>query len=144
MSVLSRFKNPKRPFWVWLISGFYLFSGMMNLSLLMLIHTENPGVSPQELAVLQKTAMAWTLGGLLPLANLAGAVMLFLLRKTAFYIFSAMLIAGVLNGLFQFVRLDWSLETISRQGLSHVLFGYAITLAVCLYTYRLKQQKILS
>lgn len=144
MPVLSRFKNPKRPYWVWLISGFYLFSGMMNLSMLMLIHTENPGLSPQELAVLQKTAMAWTLGGLLPLANLAGAVMLFLLRKTAFYIFSAMLIAGVLNSLFQFSRLDWSLETLSRQGLSHVLVGYAITLAVCLYTYRLKQQQVLS
>jgi len=137
-------KNAKRPYWVWIISGFYIFSGLMNLSMLLLIHTENPGFSPQELAVLQKTAMAWTLGGLLPLANLAGAVTLFLLRKIAFYIFSGMLIAGVLNGVLQLALLDWSLQSISQKGIIQVFFGYVITLAVCLYTYRLKQQKILS
>lgn len=41
----------------------------MNLSMLLMIHTENPGLTPEELADLQNTAMIWTLGGLLPLAN---------------------------------------------------------------------------
>lgn len=134
----------KRPFWVWIISGFYLFSGVMNLSMLLMIHTENPGLTPEALATLQKTAMAWTLGGLLPLANLAGAVFLFMLRKPAFYIFSAMLAAGLLNGIIQFARLDASLETLSRQGLTQALLGYTITLCVCIYTYRLKKQGTLT
>lgn len=112
----------------------------MNLSMLLIIHTENPGLTPEALATLQKTAMTWTLGGLLPLANLAGAVFLFMLRKPAFYIFSAMLTAGLLIGVIQMIRLDTSLETLTRQGLTQALLGYVITLCVCIYTYRLKKQ----
>ena len=116
----------------------------MNLSMLLMIHTENPGLTPEALADLQKTAMTWTLGGLLPLANLAGAVFLFMLRKPAFYIFSGMLAAGLLNGLIQFIRLDISLEPLTRQGLTQALLGYAITFCVCIYTYYLKKQGALT
>ena len=136
--------KPKRPFWVWLISAFFLFSGVMNLSMLWLILTGNLNLPAEELAMIRKTSLAWTLGGLLPLANLAGAVSLFLLRRIAFYIFSGMFVAGVGNGLVQFLILDWSLQTISGQGLAQVFIGYAITLAVCIYTYHLKEQNILS
>lgn len=133
----------KRPFWVWLIFAFYLFSGVMNLSMLWLILTGDVNLSPEELSMARKTSLAWTLGGLLPLANIAGAVSIFLLRKMAFYIFSGMFIAGLANGMLQFVLLDWSLQTVSGQGLSQVGIGYLITLAVCIYTYRLKKQNIL-
>ncbi|MFP4226945.1 MAG: hypothetical protein ACLFRF_09460 [Desulfobacterales bacterium] len=129
----------KRPFWIWLISAFYLYSGVMTLSMLWLIINGDVNLSPEELAMAKKTS----LGGLIPLANLAGAVSLFLLRKIAFYIFSGMFIAGLANGMLQFVLLDWSLQTVSGQGLSQVGIGYLITLAVCIYTYRLKKQNIL-
>ena len=134
----------KRPFWVWLISAFYLFSGVMNLSMLWLIITGDVNLPPEELAMAKKTSLAWTLGGLLPLANLAGAVTLFRLRKIAFYIFTGMFIAGLANGLVQFALLDWSLQTVSGQGLSQVAIGYLITLAVCIYTYHLKTQNIIT
>jgi len=134
----------KRPFWVWLISAFYLFSGVMNLSMLWLILTGDVNLPPEELAMAKKTSLAWTLGGLLPLANLAGAVTLFRLRKIAFYIFTGMFIAGLANGLVQFALLDWSLQTVSGQGLSQVAIGYLITLAVCIYTYHLKTQNIIT
>ena len=144
MAPISSSPKKNRPFWVWIISGFYLFSGVMNLSMLLMIHTENPGLTPEALADLQKTAMTWTLGGLLPLANLAGAGFLFMLRKPAFYIFSGMLAAGLLNGLIQFIRLDLSLEPLTRQGLTQALLGYAVTLCVCIYTYYLKKQGTLT
>lgn len=134
----------KRPFWVWLISAFYLFSGVMNLSMLWLILTGDVNLPPEKLAMAKQTSLAWTLGGLLPLANLAGAVTLFRLRKIAFYIFTGMLFAGLANGLVQFALLDWSLQTVSGQGLSQVAIGYLITLAVCIYTYHLKTQNILT
>jgi hypothetical protein len=134
----------KRPFWVWLISAFYLFSGVMNLSMLWLILTGDVNLPPEELAMAKQTSLAWTLGGLLPLANLAGAVTLFRLRKIAFYIFTGMFITGLANGLVQFALLDWSLQTASGQGLSQVVIGYLITLAVCIYTYHLKTQNILT
>ena len=133
----------KRPFWVWLIFAFYLFSGVMNLSMLWLILTGDVNLSPEELSMARKTSLAWTLGGLLPLANIAGAISIFLLRKMAFYIFTGMLIAGLANGIVQFALLDWPLQTASRQGLTQVAIGYLITLAVCIYTYRLKKQNIL-
>ena len=134
----------KRPFWVWLISAFYLFSGVMNLSMLWLILTGDVNLPPEKLAMAKQTSLAWTLGGLLPLANLAGAVTLFRLRKIAFYIFTGMLFAGLANGLVQFALLDWSLQTVSGQGLSQVAIGYLITMAVCIYTYHLKTQNILT
>ena len=134
----------KRPFWVWLISAFYLFSGVMNLSMLWLILSGDVNLPPEELAIAQKTSLAWTLWGLLPLANLAGALTLFRLRKIAFYIFSGMFIAGLANGIVQFALLDWPRQTVSGQGLSQAGIGYLITLAVCIYTYHLKTQNILT
>ncbi|MBS3757497.1 MAG: hypothetical protein KGY61_02430 [Desulfobacterales bacterium] len=133
----------KRPFWVWIISAFFLFSGVMNLSMLWLILTGNVNLPAEELETIRKTSMLWTLGGLLPLANLAGAVSLFMLRKIAFYIFSGMLIAGLANGVVQLFLLDWSLQTISHQGLIQVVVGYFITFAVCIYAYLLKKQNVL-
>lgn len=115
----------------------------MNLSMLWLILTGEVNLSPEELSMARKTSLAWTLGGLLPLANVAGAISLFLLRKIAFYIFSGMLIAGLANAIVQAAMLDWSLQSVSAQSLGQVAIGYLITLAVCIYTYRLKNQNIL-
>jgi hypothetical protein len=112
--------------------------------MLWLILTGDVNLPPEELAMAKQTSLAWTLGGLLPLANLAGAVTLFRLRKIAFYIFTGMFITGLANGLVQFALLDWSLQTVSGQGLSQVAIGYLITLAVCIYTYHLKTQNILT
>ena len=115
----------------------------MNLSMLWLILTGDVNLSPQELSMVRKTSLAWTLGGLLPLANLAGAVSLLLLKKIAFYIFSGMFVAGLANGIVQAVILDWSLQSVSPQSLTQAAVGYLITLSVSIYTYRLKNQGIL-
>lgn len=116
----------------------------MNLSMLWLIQTGSVNLPAEELAMVKKTAMVWTLGGLLPMANLAGAISLFLLRKIAVYIFSGMFAAGLINGIIQLILLDWSFQTISSQSLAQVVVGYAITLAVCIYAFRLKEQNVLT
>ncbi len=137
-------QKPRRPFWVWLISAFFLFCGTMNLCLLWVIANGSLQLPPAELAAIRKAALAWTLFGLLPAANLAGAIFLFLLRKAAFYIFSAMFIAGLANAGIQLLLLDTAPSQFTGQGLWQALTGYAITLAVCIYTFRLKQRHILS
>lgn len=136
-------KGRKRPFPVWLIFAFYLFSGVMNLSMLWMILTGEVNLSPQELSMVRKTSLAWTLGGLLPLANIAGAVSLLLLRKIAFYIFSGMFVAGLANGIVQAAIMEWPLTGVSPQNFIHAAVGYLIMLAVCIYTSRLKKQGVL-
>jgi hypothetical protein len=143
MPLQSAATSKKRPFWVWIISGFFLFSGVMNLSTLLLIHTGQAALPPAELAKLQQSATAWTLAGILPAANLAGAVALFLLRKIAFAIFTGMFAASIANGFVQFLLLDRSLRNFSAQGVTQVLLGWGILLAVCIYSHRLKRQGVL-
>lgn len=116
----------------------------MNLCLLLIILSGEAAVDPAELTELRRAAVAWTLAGLLPLANLAGSVCLFLLKKAAFPIFSAMFAASVANGAIQLLFLDWSFESVSGKGLSQVLIGWGITFGAVLYTYHLKRKGILA
>ena len=127
--------KPKRPFWIWLISAFYLYSGTMSLSLYYYIQAGIIALPPGHLTAINRL----TLWGLIPIANLAAAILLFMRRKAAFYIFSAMLVMGGINTLILFFTIDWSARPVSGQDISRLVFGYAITLVVCFYTFRLKQ-----
>jgi hypothetical protein len=136
---LPAHRHAKRPFGVWLISAFYLFAGTMNLIVLYRVQTRAIPLSAEQLAILEKASL-W---GLLPLANLAGAVCLFMLKKIAFYIFSIMLIISGINSLVLMFTIDWPGQIISGQGMIRLLIGYGIGIAVCIYTYRLKQNNTL-
>ncbi len=135
----SAHRQAKRPFGVWLISAFYLFAGTMNLMVWFRLQTGAVTLSSAQLAVLNQASL-W---GILPFANLAGAVSLFMLKKIAFYIFAVMLVASGINTLALIVATGGFAQIISGQGVIRLIIGYGIGIAVCLYTYRLKQNNIL-
>ena len=133
-------RKPKRPFPIWLISAFYLYSGTMSLILYYYIQTGIISIPPDHLTAINRL----TLWGLIPIANLAAAILLFMLKKAAFYIFSALLITGGINTLILFFTIDGSARPVSGQDILQLLFGFAITIVVCFYTYRLKQNGTLT
>ena len=136
-------KKVKRPFWVWIISAFYLLSGFLTLLSLWQIQSGLVPVKPGELADLKRTSLIWSLGGIIPILNLAGAVSLFLLKKSAFYIFMALLALSLSNALWQVLTTDWFQE-IGGQGSIGAMIGYGLAIVICYYIYRLKQRGVLT
>lgn len=139
----DRHATRKRTFLIWVISLFYIASGAMTLLTVLQIHFGTIPVSPDQLEELRRASMRWSMLGLIPAANLAGGIALLMLRRAAFYLFSGALGLNTLNMLRHvfFSSAPFHLDTGNLTG---VIVGMGITLAVCIYTYRLKQADILS
>lgn len=132
----------KKPLWVYAIAIFYFCVGAMTLLTFIHLHTvqEAAPLTPEQLARLRTEIRAWSMFGLLPAVNIAAAVALFRMRAAAFYLFSGLLAARICNDTILLLFFD-QLANIESSGekLTGLFIGYAITLAVCVYTYRLKQ-----
>ncbi|MDY6905966.1 MAG: hypothetical protein SWH61_14915 [Thermodesulfobacteriota bacterium] len=138
--------SPKRrPFWVWVISLFYLLSG--TIALFSLFHILGMGVAEnlaEELQTLRQQALAWSMYGLIPAVNLTGGVLLLLLHRWAFYAFSLALVLNVGNMLKYFIAERGAVALTSGSSVVGVFLGLAVIVAVCVYTYRLRESGILS
>lgn len=134
----------RRSIWIWLISIFYFgigISGFMLIAMALAVKSQGPGPAGQapSLDVLMRSSL-W---GLLPAANIAGAVSLFFLRKIAFQIFSALLAAKlVLQMIFESPLAGTAKEGDPEMIIGYGL-GYIILVAVCIYTCRLKRSGLL-
>jgi hypothetical protein len=114
----------------------------MTLLSLWQIQTGQIPVGIEQLADLKKASLTWSLGGLIPVLNIAAAVSLFLLRKVALYLFMAIVALGLINGLWQLLTSDW-FENIGGQGCLGAIIGYSIATLICVYIFRLKQRGVL-
>lgn len=133
-----------RPVWVWLISIFYLgfgLSGLMAVGMALIIHAQGSG--PAGEAASLQTILQASLWGILPAANIAGAISLFLMRKIAFYIFSGLLVVKACLQLL----LEDALATVFSSGNAQMIIGYGlgygILLAVCIYSRYLAKTGVL-
>lgn len=143
MTILPRFSS-RRPFWVWLIVLFYGFSGMAGLLSLIGLLNAPATIHPEELAALKRAALAWSLGGLLPAANLVGSILLFKLHRYAFYLFCGTFLVNLGNMAGHFVFGGAAARLNSGSGLAGVIIGMGVTLVVCGYLYKLKKTGILT
>ncbi|MBS3756782.1 MAG: hypothetical protein KGY56_13870 [Desulfobacterales bacterium] len=132
--------KPRRPIWVWLISIFYLgfgLSGLMAVGMALILYSQG-NISADKLPSMYSLLRS-SLWGILPAANIAAAVSLFMMRKIAFSIFTGLLIVkAILQVLFE-TPLAEALAGQNTQMIIGYGLGYAILLAVCIYTYRLGQ-----
>ena len=130
----------RRPIWVWLISIFYLgfgLSGLMAVAMALILYSQ--GNIPADKLPSMDYLLRSSLWGALPAINIAGAVSLFLMRKIAFPIFTGLLVIKViLQGIFE-TPLGQALSSQNTEMIIGYGLGYAILLAVCIYTYRLGQ-----
>ncbi|MBE9060759.1 hypothetical protein [cf. Phormidesmis sp. LEGE 11477] len=125
----------KRPVWVWLISVPYIFLNawfLLSAFLFLSGIVSVPPDLPPELAASINDKLTGNAPFFLITHSclcLAAAIALVRLRKVAFYLFAVLL--GI------------SLFNIEIDGLSGTTFDWIILIAICIYTWRLKQKGVL-
>ena len=133
----------KRPGLVWVVFLFYLFFvGYIALSLV-LIYSGSARLAPAQAEYFRNLSAfdhaVTILGGAL---NLAGAISLFCLRKIALVFFGAALALVILNTVVLAAMGHFG-AALAGGGAVIAAVGYAIPVAVCAYTWRLKARGIL-
>jgi len=142
MAKSSRFTG-RRPLWVWIIVLFYGFSGVTALLSLLGLFTAPPDLAGEELTALKRAALTWSLGGLLPAANLVGSFLLFQMHRYAFYVFVGVFLVNLGNMTGHFLFAGAAAQLNSGSGLAGVVIGMAVSLVVCGYLLQLKKTGVL-
>ena len=128
----------KRPKLVWAVFLFYLFSVSYTALSFYLILSGSISVAPEQATYLRNlSAFDWAITVLTTTLNLVAAVSLFLLRKIAFHLFAASLVLGFLQTLVHAITTNF-VAALGGPGAIGILIGYAISIAVCTYAWRLK------
>ena len=139
--LLEKSPKPKRPILVWVISISYLiaFGSFLPLSIYFVIVLEEPKLLGDLFLLIFDHPLTFLASLLYALA----AITLFLLRKVAFYLFSANFILYILMTAWQIQTKDWITETPTSLAVG-VFIGVGLNLAICLYSRNLIKKGILS
>jgi hypothetical protein len=133
----------KRPGWVWAITiFFFIWVGWTLLSFLLIRSGAVPLNAAQAAYFDSLTALDYLASIGVGLANLAGAIALFRLRRAAFYIFAGSVGANLLLTLWHATAKGW-VAAMSGSGLVGAAIGFGLLFAVCLYSRRLLQRGVL-
>ena len=89
------------------------------------------------------TGLDYGVSLLIGLANLLGAVALFLLRKVAFYLFVTAFGANLLLTAWHSATKGW-VAAWGGLGLFSILIGWAVIVAVCVYSWKLVRRGVLT
>ncbi|HUB65887.1 MAG TPA: DUF4339 domain-containing protein [Candidatus Methylacidiphilales bacterium] len=141
--------SPKRPIAVWIISIFYFITVPFTLLSLALIPLMLSGTIPitdvQRRYFESLNIFDYTVTFLLVVFNLAGALLLFLLRRPAVYCFGAVFVLNLLNYLYEILFKNWLgaigngsgvamigsiFEVVLAVSINLAVFGYALYLYI--------------
>lgn len=137
-------ESKKRPGWVKAISIFYFFSAAYTLLSFYLIYSGKVPLQPAQKAYFESlTAIDNGLTILLGISNLIGAVLLFSLRKQAFYFFAFPFVVGLMMTIWHILNKGF-MAAMSAGGLVGMFIGWGMIIAVLLYTKKLEKLGILS
>jgi hypothetical protein len=134
----------RRTGWIWAISIFYLLSAGWTILSFVLIYSGTISVNPAQRAYLESLSFS-DLGitVLIGLLNLSGAIALFALNRKALNLFVAAFVASLLVAVWHAATKGW-LEALGGSGFIGTVIGYGISVAVCLYTWKLTQRGALA
>ena len=128
----------KRPKLVWIVFLFYLFSVLYTALSFFLVFSGSISVTPEQATYFRTLSVFdWTITGVTAALNLAGAISIFLLRKSALPLFASSLGLSILQTLVHAYTTNF-IAALGGPGALGVLIGFAISIAVCLYAWRLK------
>jgi hypothetical protein len=134
----------KRPVLVWIISIYFIFSLLFTLLSFIIIFSGIIPLQPAQKAYFENlTIFDHTYTILIMLANLIGAITLFLLRKFAFYFFTFALLLNILSTIYNILSKGW-VEAIGGVGLIGSIIGLGIIVAICFYSWLLCRKGILT
>lgn len=135
--------NRRRPKLVWVVLLWFLFSAGYTIISFLLVYAGAIVVTPEQAAYLKGLSLldhALTLA--IASLNVAGAVAMFLLRRIAFHLFVASLLASIaVTGLHAATK--GFVAALGGGGAVGMLVGYAILCAVCVYAWKLKSRGVL-
>lgn len=136
--------STKRPVWVWIISGFYVFSTFWVLAGYALIYSGSVSVSaPQKTYLDSLSPIDHGLTAVRVLVNLTGAASLFLLRRQAFYFFVGAFALNLLMSAWHALTKGW-VAALGGSGLVGVLISLGVITAICAYSWRLTKAGVLT
>jgi len=139
-----------RPGWVWGIFLFYLVTAGWAILARVLIWVDLYQAPEEQLAILRNQSIGsvffgFALAGL----SLTAATMLWLLRRLAFTLFVAATALTICSTVWQMFS-GGPLDQLMSQStlilivmLFSLLGGWAISLAICMYAWKLRQQGVL-
>ena len=134
----------RRPLGVWVISLVLAWGALWTPVAFALFQSGRIPLTPAQHAYYAGlTPLDFVFSCALELSNLAGAVMLFLLKRQALPIFVATLAFSLLQFLYQILAKHW-LSAISGPGLAEVLAGWVVWALVILYVWRLRARGLLA
>ena len=132
----------KRPKLVWVVFLFYLFSlGYTALSFYLVLSgsVSAPG---QATYLRNLSVFDWAITGLTAALNLAGAISIFLLRRIAFPLFATSLALSIFLTLVHVFTTSLT-SALGGPGALGLAIGYAISIAVCTYAWKLRARGVL-
>jgi hypothetical protein len=125
-----------RPTWVWIISIFYLMSGVGLLySYALVFSGKVPFTAAQADYFRHMTTFDYVFAATQNVLLYSAAVFLFLMRKPAAYLFLLCLLLSI-PGAFLVIRKGF-FGLYGGLGLFGTILGYAISIAICVYAWRL-------
>lgn len=136
-------KSRKRPVLVWIIALFYILSGGWTIISFILILSGAVQLNEPEQAYFDtQTNLDILLTIIIGAANLIGAILLFLLRRYAYYCFLGAFSLSILLTAYHILFKNW-LTVIGGPGLLGSIIAWLITIAIILYTKKLIKNSIL-
>ena len=114
-----------------LFSLYLIFSGTISVS------------ATQQSYFASLGTLDWVITAIGFVLNAAAALSLFMLKRTAVFLFGTVLVWTVANTLFSMIRTNWT-QAIGGAGLIGVLFGSVLVVAIFLYVQNLAKKGILA
>ncbi len=137
-------EKKKRPKWVWAITIYFFVSAGWTLLSFYLIGSGVIPLKPEQQAYFNAlSTFDYAVTILAELANISGAVTIFLLRKMAFYLFTGALIANSLLLVWHVLSKGW-VAAIGSDVLIGAMIGWGLVIAVCFYTWNLTKKGVLT
>jgi hypothetical protein len=138
--------RPHRPVPIWVIAivvlcatAFSLFSIAMVPS--MLAVSSDVGDAQRQFLESQ-TTLNYVLAVATILGNLTGAVLLFLMKRQALYVFIGALVLALANTTYNIFVNNW-LTAVGSTGLIVALAGWAVNVIIILYVWSLFRKQLL-
>lgn len=129
---------------VWVISIFYAYGALSTVFSYAIVFAKAfPATAAQRQYFAAMTAFDHALTAFVVLLNLGAAVLLFRLRRQAPPIFTFAFAVGVGTVVYQILTTNW-LEAVGIFGLVGAAIGWAINVAVIVYTWTLRKRGVLA
>lgn len=133
----------RRPKLVWVITIFYFISvGWTLFSFASIYSGFIPVDEAQAVYFKSQTIIDILFTIVIGLLNILGAIFLFLLRRSAFYLFLSAFAFGLIMTAYHIIFKNW-LAAIAGPGLIGAIIGWGIAIATILYARKLIRAEIL-